>query len=80
MLPGDADSLAHLTDDKPATVAEAAASADGPLEVVYGFGGRTLTAEVLLVRLPPARPCAATGRVEILVSTLSPDAGFRLVR
>src|SRR4051812_25531866 len=28
-LPGDADSLAHLTDDKPATVAEAAASADG---------------------------------------------------
>jgi HEAT repeat protein/tetratricopeptide (TPR) repeat protein len=77
----EAEGLAALTDDDPRTVAEATAGANAPLDVVYGFGGRTVTAEALFVRLPqPDQPGAATGRVEILVSTLSPNAGFRLVR
>jgi HEAT repeat protein/tetratricopeptide (TPR) repeat protein len=77
----EVDGLSALIDDNPRTVAEASATADAPLDVVYGFGGRTVTAEALLVRLPPPdRPGAATGRVEVLVSTLSPHAGFRLVR
>src|SRR5262249_3508361 len=54
-LPSEADGLAALTDDRSDTVAEATASADAPLEVVYGFGGRAGAAAAPLVRLPPGR-------------------------
>jgi tetratricopeptide (TPR) repeat protein len=73
--------LAALADDDPNTVAVASAAPEAPLEVVYRFGDATVTPERWIILLPPqAPPGAATARVEILVSTLSPYAGFQSVR
>jgi tetratricopeptide (TPR) repeat protein len=69
-----------LTDNDPATVAQIKAEG-GPVDVVYGFGGATVAPERLVVRLPRQIPAdAVTGRVELLVSTLSAQAGFVSVR
>jgi tetratricopeptide (TPR) repeat protein len=73
--------LSALTDDNPGTFTTAAATERAPLELVYGFGGATVTPSRLVIRLPEkAAAEAATGRVELLVSTLSAHAGFRSVR
>lgn len=75
---GDASALAALTDGDPASVAEAAATETGPLDVVYGFGEATVAPEGVRVTLPEKGASAA--RVEILVSTVSAHAGFRSLR
>jgi len=77
----DAPGLTAMVDDDLKTVAQATASADAPLDVVFGFEGAIVSAESVVIRLP-ARPPGevGAGRVEVLVSTVSPQAGFRSVR
>ena len=79
-LPGEQASLTALTDDDPGTAAEIKAPG-GSVEVVYGFGGAVVTPERLVVHLPQqAPPGSATDRVEVLVSTVSAQAGFHSLR
>jgi tetratricopeptide (TPR) repeat protein len=69
--------LKALTDDDPNTVALGTA----PFDVVYGFGGATVAPEKLVVRLPnPLPKGAGAGKVEVWASTVSPHAGFQLLR
>jgi tetratricopeptide (TPR) repeat protein len=69
--------LKALTDDDPSTVAVAAK----PFDVVYGFGGALVAPEALVVRLPnPLPKGAGAGKVELWASTVSPRAGFQLLR
>ncbi len=79
----DAKGLAALSDGDPATVATAAATEAAPLDVVFSFGtgDGTVSPERVRVVLPEkAEGGAGTGRVEVLVSTLSANAGYRSVR
>jgi len=66
-----------LIDDKPETIVNGTASADAPLEVVFGFGGAVVTPERLVVRVSAKDPAA---KVEVRASTVSGDAGFQFVR
>src|SRR5207237_890431 len=69
-----------LTDGNSTSVALIKAPG-GAVDVVYGFGGAVVAPERLVVRLPrPVAADAATARVELLVSTLSAQAGFVSVR
>jgi tetratricopeptide (TPR) repeat protein len=78
-LGDEADGLGALTDGDPATVAVATPTVAG-LDVVYECP-TIVTPEQLLVRLPANNPPgAATGRVEVLVSTISAHAGFQALR
>ena len=80
-LGDDVRGLRALTDGDGASAATAAATETAPLDVVYGFGEATVSPERLRVVLPEgAAPDARTATVEILVSTDSPNAGFRSVR
>jgi tetratricopeptide (TPR) repeat protein len=73
--------LSALVDGDPRTVVTATAKEEAPLTVVYGFGGETVAIEELVITLP-AKAGDASGpvRVDLLVSTLSPHAGFQSVR
>ncbi len=77
----EAAQLSRLTDGDPSTVASVTASEDAPFTVVYGFGGATVSLDRLVVMLPadPKASPAAT-KIDLLVSTLSPHAGFQSVR
>lgn len=60
---------------------EVVISTQGSLEVVYEFGGTTVTPQELVVYLPKKiQEKALPVRVEILVSLLSPHAGFQSLR
>jgi tetratricopeptide (TPR) repeat protein len=89
----DAENVRALTDDDPATAGTFRATPQAPLELVWGFGGATVAPERLVVRLPdkPAANAGATtgattgaataaARVEVMVSQVSPHAGFQLLR
>ena len=79
--PEDRSKLAAFTDGDPASVTIAAAKPSEPLDVVFGFGGKTVALEKLIVQLPQPSPAGAkTHKVEILVSTVSPNAGFHSLR
>src|SRR5262245_8811608 len=56
--------LVALSDDNPRSVATVSAAPTAPLDVVYGFGGTTVTVEQLAVRLP-ARGAGGAARVEV---------------
>ena len=73
----DAPALTALFADSPETAAGVKARPDAPLDVVFGFEGAMVTADRLVVQVPEA---SSTARVEILVSTLSAQAGFRSLR
>ncbi len=73
----DTQALGTLFDDNPAAAAPIQARPEAPLDVVFGFDGAVVTADRMELQVPES---AATARVEILVSTLSPQAGFRSVR
>ena len=49
--PAERDAVAALADEDAATVATFAAAKDAPADVVYGFGGATVTPEKLVVRM-----------------------------
>ena len=77
---GDAD-LGPMTDGNAATAISVPATVDVPLDVVYGFGGRTVAPEQIVVRLPADQPTGSlAGRIEILASMLSATAGFQSLR
>lgn len=73
----DTASLPLLSDGDAATVASFKTGPGLPVDVVYGFGDSLVTAERLNVQLPES---SGVARVEILVSTLSAQSGFRSVR
>lgn len=73
----DASALTTLFEDNPAVVPSVKAQPNVPLDVVFGFEGAVVTADRVTIRVPQA---SSTARIEILVSTLSPQAGFRSVR
>jgi tetratricopeptide (TPR) repeat protein len=77
----EAAGLGRLTDGNPTTVVSVSASEDAPFTVVFGFGGATVSLDQLVVLLPadPKAAPAAT-KIDLLVSTLSPHAGFQSVR
>jgi tetratricopeptide (TPR) repeat protein len=69
--------LRAWTDGKPVTAAAVPASAELPVEIVFGFGGATVCVERIVVHLPSGGP---PPRMEILVSTVSAQAGFQQLR
>jgi tetratricopeptide (TPR) repeat protein len=77
---GAATDFAALFDDNPSTLFTAEATAANPCEVVIGFGGAVYTPERLVVKLPAAAKDQPAARVEIRVSTDSPDAGYQFLR
>ena len=72
--------LKALTDGDPATFARIPLNGD-VVDIVYGFDGAMVAPQRLVVRLPrQALADATTGRVELLVSTLSAHGGFWSLR
>lgn len=79
-LAGDQARLSALADDNPSTVAGIKAPG-GTVDIVYGFDGALVTPERLEVQLPESTtPENSTARVEVLVSTVSMQAGFQSLR
>jgi tetratricopeptide (TPR) repeat protein len=77
----EAAQLSRLTDGDPSTVASITASEDAPFTVVFGFGGATVSLDQLVVSLPAdSKAAPAATKIDLLVSTLSPHAGFQSVR
>jgi tetratricopeptide (TPR) repeat protein len=76
-LENERPGLKPLTDGGPATVAVATA----PFDVTYSFGGATVWPEKLEVRLPSPLPKeAGAGEIELWASTVSPHAGWQLLK
>ncbi len=76
----DQAGLAALTDDNASTVAVIKATG-GTVDIVFGFDGAMVSPESLEIQLPESTaPESGTGRVEILVSTVSMQAGFQSLR
>src|SRR5262245_29233072 len=79
--PHDQDRLPALIDNDAATAAVLPATRQFPVDIVYHFGGAEVTPRELVVMLPESiPPDARTGRVELLVSSISAEAGFQFVR
>jgi tetratricopeptide (TPR) repeat protein len=77
----DRAALKALTDNDPGTVAQISLDKNSTVDITYGFGGDIVTVERLVIHVPSPTPSgASTARVEILVSTLSAQAGFQSVR
>jgi tetratricopeptide (TPR) repeat protein len=73
-------SLGALIDGDPSTAARFDVEGGGA-DLVFSFGGATVTCERLVVRLPAELSEGPSAiRAEVLVSTLSPQAGFVSVR
>ena len=68
------DSLKSATDEDSATTAIFDATKNTPMDIVYGFGGETVSPEKLVVRLPD-KPIPS--RVELLISSADRPEGFR---
>jgi tetratricopeptide (TPR) repeat protein len=68
--------LRTWTDGKPTTSAAVEADKSSPVEVVFGFGGM-VSVERVVVRLAAGSPAL---RLEVLVSTVSAQAGFQQLR
>jgi tetratricopeptide (TPR) repeat protein len=77
---GEWAGLKALTDNDAGTVARIAAP-QGFVDLVYGFGGALVAPEKLVVRLPANVSLDSKAiRVELLVSTVSAQAGFVSLR
>ncbi len=73
--------LKALTDDDLESINTFSVTMEAPLEIVYGFGGMTVSPEQIVVSLPEIKSEERlAGSVEILVSSLSANAGFRSLR
>lgn len=80
-LPDEVERLDALLDNDAATVAHLTATADVPLELVYGFDDQTVTPLELVVLLPERVFFqGAPASVEILVSSVSPATGYQFLR
>ena len=80
-LASEVAQLQALADGDDSTTATLTASQDLPFEVVYSFDGKTVAVEQLAVTVGAAEGDAAPPvHVDVLVSTLSPHAGFQSVR
>ena len=78
---GDIAAWRAATDCDPATSASIETGGGSPIDLVYDFGGKTVTVQQLVVDCnllgtDSDRPAS----VELLVSTLSPHTGFRSLR
>ncbi|MEX0703640.1 MAG: hypothetical protein WD069_16205 [Planctomycetales bacterium] len=77
---GTAGDLKALTDGDPSLPLVLDVADGEPLSIVYGFGGGMVTLERLVVAVPAGRDAAPPERIELLVSLVSPHAGFQSVR
>ncbi len=81
VIANEASQLKALYDGDVSTIATLTAAQDSPFEVVYGFGGKTVAVERLVVTVGGAEGDAAPpAQVDFLVSALSPHAGFQSIR
>jgi tetratricopeptide (TPR) repeat protein len=76
----DAVSLKALADGNAATATTLAASAQSPPSLVIGFGDNVVSLESLEISLGDAAAEQRPTQVDLLVSSLSPHAGFQSVR
>jgi tetratricopeptide (TPR) repeat protein len=72
--------LKALTDGDAGTAVELAGSDRAPLTLVIGFNGKVVSLEQLEVSLGNAAKETAATHVDLLISSLSPHAGFHSVR
>ena len=80
-IPSERAGLKAIQDANTSRAVTATASADAPLEIVYGFSNATVSPQQLIVHLPEtAEAGAQTAWIEILVSTLAPTTGFQRLR
>jgi tetratricopeptide (TPR) repeat protein len=75
-----AAALKALTDGDAGKAVALAGSDKSPLTLVIGFGGKVVSLEQLEVSLGNAANAEAATHVDLLVSSLSPHAGFHSVR
>jgi tetratricopeptide (TPR) repeat protein len=81
-LPADSTvTLNPMFDGDPATALSVTLNRSEPLDVMFGFGGEVVAPAALRVILPDRNSAeAGADRIELLVSTVSPYAGFHSVR
>ncbi len=80
-LKEERNQLKALTDDDGGSVSQFSVTTEAPLEIVFGFGEATVSPEQIVISLPKAKPKKGlAGSVEILVSSLSANAGFQSLR
>jgi len=74
--------LVGLVDGNPETSTALEISQEIPLDIVYAYGGETVSPEKLVVELVKEEnaPEGVAATVEILVSTLSANAGYQSLR
>jgi len=79
---GEADKLVALVDGNSETSMALKVSQEIPLDIVYAYGGETVSPEKLVVELVKEgnAPEGVAATVEILVSTLSANAGYQSLR
>lgn len=73
----DVERLVGLTDGDTETPFSFPAKPAAPLDIVFGFGGEVVSPERLVVHLAGGDDQGAAPTIEVLVSTLSPHAGFQ---
>jgi tetratricopeptide (TPR) repeat protein len=78
---GAIDGAKSLFDDDARTIADFPATDNSPATILIGFGGEPVALERLVVTMSEtAADADPAARVDLLVSTLSPHAGFQSVR
>ncbi len=81
VLPHDLAEVKKWTDGKRTTAGEVAVTPPTPVDIVFGTGGTSVSPEQIVVTLPEQVATEkAPVRVEILVSVVSPHAGFQSLR
>jgi len=73
----DVERLVGLTDGNTETPFSFPTKQTAPLDVVFGFGGEVVSPERLVVHLTGGDDQDAAPTIEVLVSMLSPHAGFQ---
>lgn len=77
VLGEDVERLGKLTDGDTETAVSFSATPAAPLDVVFGFGGEAVGPERLVVHVAAGDDQDAAPTIEVLVSSLSPHAGFQ---
>lgn len=76
-----AENLQDCHDGDPSSAATLFVSSDEPAELIVGFGEKTVTPQRVIVTLQPSdEDHGVPEKLDILVSSVSPHAGFHSVR
>ena len=79
-LAGRTDGAQALVDADASTVAVFGAESAAPVELVYGFGGQIVSPEEVVLHFSEAAGEPRPARVDLLVSMVSADSGYRSLR